>query len=316
MKLYIVDAFTDMVFNGNPAGVVILDEGADFPPPKLMMKTAAELRYSETAFVLPKGDFGFSLKYFTPTEEVDLCGHATIASFKALLDAELVKNGQTCMIDTLAGKLSISIQDGFVIMDMAKPEIVRTITDKSELTELANTMGLVDIDDISFCMDVDVGGKNQNITFCPAIVSTGLPDIILPVSNKYKMDAMKPNLKDLAALSRRWGVTGVHAFTLEGTNYVEANPSSINGYCRNFAPAVGIEEEAATGTSTGALTMYLYSLGMIKQGDTNIFIQGEAMNRPSEIRTYVEKADHMPLGQVNIRVGGTASIVAKGTINI
>ena len=85
MKFYIVDAFTEKIFGGNPAGVVILPEGADFPSDLLMIETAAELRYSETAFIKKLSKKEFQLRFFTPAAEVDLCGHATIGSFKALL---------------------------------------------------------------------------------------------------------------------------------------------------------------------------------------------------------------------------------------
>ena len=84
MKFYIVDAFTEKKFGGNPAGVIILPEGADFPSDELCVKTAAELRYSETAFVKKLAEDEFQVRYFTPAAEVDLCGHATIASFKTL----------------------------------------------------------------------------------------------------------------------------------------------------------------------------------------------------------------------------------------
>ena len=76
MKFYIVDAFTETTFGGNPAGVVILPEGADFPSDEVMVKTAAELRYSETAFIKKLGEKEFQIRYFTPAAEVDLCGHA------------------------------------------------------------------------------------------------------------------------------------------------------------------------------------------------------------------------------------------------
>ncbi|MBO4881708.1 MAG: PhzF family phenazine biosynthesis protein, partial [Firmicutes bacterium] len=84
MKLYIVDAFTDQVFGGNPAGVVYIPAGADFPDDETMRKTAAELRYSETAFLKELGGKKYHVRYFTPAAEVDLCGHATIATFYTL----------------------------------------------------------------------------------------------------------------------------------------------------------------------------------------------------------------------------------------
>ena len=92
MKFYIVDAFTDTLFGGNPAGVVILPDGSDFPSDEIMVKTAAELRYSETAFIKRINEKEFNIRYFTPAAEVDLCGHATIGSFKALLHAGYVED--------------------------------------------------------------------------------------------------------------------------------------------------------------------------------------------------------------------------------
>lgn len=121
MKFYIVDAFTDTVFGGNPAGVVILPDGADFPSDETMVKTAAELRYSETAFIKKINDKEFKIRYFTPAAEVDLCGHATIGSFKALLHGGYISDNASYINHTLAGDLNIDIKDGFVLMDMASP---------------------------------------------------------------------------------------------------------------------------------------------------------------------------------------------------
>ena len=83
MTYYILDAFTDQPFGGNPAGVVLL-ESEQFPEERLMLQIAAELRYSETAFIRRHSDKEFTIRYFTPKAEVELCGHATIASFYLL----------------------------------------------------------------------------------------------------------------------------------------------------------------------------------------------------------------------------------------
>ena len=104
MKYYIVDAFTDQPFGGNPAGVALLD-GEIFPEDSLMRQIAAELRYSETAFVRRDSGKEFTVRYFTPMAEVELCGHATIASF-ALLHRELGITGQ-CLCHTNAGNISV-----------------------------------------------------------------------------------------------------------------------------------------------------------------------------------------------------------------
>ena len=71
MKFLIVDAFTETLFGGNPAGIVLLPDGADFPSDELCVKTAAELRYSETAFIQDLGNNEFKIRYFTPAAEVE-----------------------------------------------------------------------------------------------------------------------------------------------------------------------------------------------------------------------------------------------------
>ena len=98
MRYFIVDAFTEQPFGGNPAGVVLLDS---FPSEELMRKIAAELRYSETAFIRRHSTQEFTVRYFTPEAEVDLCGHATIASFFVLFHKGLA-SGQ-CLCHTRAG---------------------------------------------------------------------------------------------------------------------------------------------------------------------------------------------------------------------
>ncbi len=86
----------------------------------------------------------------------------------------------------------------------------------------------------------------------------------------------------------------MHAFTIEKDAL----------HCRNFAPLYGIDEEAATGTSTGALTYYLYKHGIIKPNETNLFIQGEAMGKPSRIYSRLG----INGGSVRIRVGGSGCV--------
>ena len=165
MKFYIVDAFTDTLFGGNPAGVVILPEGADFPDDETCVKTAAELRYSETAFIKRLGDNEFNIRYFTPAAEVELCGHATIGSFAALRYGGYIGDGDF-MNHTISGDLNISVSGQRVLMDMATPVKINEITEYEALKELYTIMGL-DYDDL----------KARGLALTPQMVSTGLPDI-------------------------------------------------------------------------------------------------------------------------------------------
>lgn len=300
MKFYIVDAFTESLFGGNPAGVVILDVGKDFPPDEVMRKTAAELRYSETAFIKRLDEITFNIRYFTPADEVDLCGHATIGSFVCLKAAGLVKDGNTYTNITKAGTLNIQLIDGNVMMDMAAPVDMGIIDKQDDIEKLYRVMG----------------GSAEGVTMLPRLISTGLPDIIMPVKDRAALDALKPDMAALSHLSESLSVTGVHAFTLgsnEEKGSKEIDSQAPMAYCRNFAPLYGIDEEAATGTSNGALTYYLYLNNIIKDGDSSLIIQGEKMLRPSKIFTYFsENVDSLPL----IKVGGSGVILAEGNINL
>lgn len=289
MKFYIADAFTTSLFGGNPAGVVVLPEGADFPKDEIMVKTAAELRYSETAFVKVLGDNHFNVRYFTPTDEVDLCGHATIATFYCIQD--LIDKNKPCINHTLAGDLTITVEDGFVMMDMATPKTIKTFDKPDEIKAIYEMMG--------------VKYEENQLDLPLTGVSTGLPDLMLPVKDMDQLNALDPDMKALAQFSKDNEFTGVHAFTLNAGDGKTA-------HARNFAPLYGIDEEAATGTSNGALTYYLYSNKLVSSGDTSHIIQGESMGRPSEIVTTIKEDS----GNVNIKVGGKAAILATGEINL
>lgn len=302
MRLYIADAFTDELFGGNPAGVVIFEEGEDFPPAETMRKTAAELRYSETAFIKQLSEKEFNIRYFTPADEVDLCGHATIASFSCLLDADLIKDGESYINHTLAGTLNISVENGFIMMDMAVPEYIGTISETADIVELYDIMGL------PYAPVEYTDTYGEDVQLLPMMISTGLPDIIMPVQTRADLEEISPDFERLTELSRRYNVVGVHAFTPETAT------DDITAHCRNFAPLYDIDEEAATGTSNGALTYYLYYNDILKPGSHCAFIQGEAMKRPSRILSYLDKTSAESSSDVNIRVGGSAIILSKGTI--
>ena len=298
MQFYIIDAFTEQVFGGNPAGVVILPRGGGFPDDKTMQQTAAELRYSETAFILQKSDKVFQIRYFTPDSEVELCGHATIASFIALQDAGLVSRNGAYVNETLAGTLEIHVEEGFVLMDMAEPVALREIQDPKELEEIYRVMGVP--------ASQGVASVGRDWTLFPEVISTGLPDLILPVVDPLVLADLNPDFPAMSALSEKYGVIGVHAFALgEG--------GETTAYCRNFAPLVGIDEEAATGTANGALTYYLYKNALIEDGANCLFLQGESMDRPSKIMSRITELEE---SRVKVQIGGNGAILAKGDIQI
>jgi len=308
MKFYIADAFTDHIFGGNPAGIVLLDEGTEFPDDSLCIKTAAELRYSETVFVKNMGAKdgfagSFHFRYFTPTEEVDLCGHATIAAFSVLSRYQTIRQEGDFCIHTNAGDLTVNVKNGFVIMEMGSPEHLKTFTTDFEIRELYQLMGVRNESVISAI------GCCEYARLLPTVISTGLPDIILPVESLKALNEMEPDFDALTGFSRKHNVVGVHAFTLEKITGEE----HVRAHVRNFAPAVGINEESATGTSNGALTYYLYLNGLLEANSESLFIQGESMGRPSKVFTHIKKTQN---GKIVVKVGGTGVTLAAGDIYI
>ena len=140
MKIFVCDAFSSKIFKGNQAGVVILDEKENYPDKILMKNIAAELKHSETAFVKKIDDKKFKIRYFTPTEEVELCGHATISVFSTLRELKLITIGKY-IVKTLAGNLEIIIDKNFIWMDMSSPKI-EYIFNSEEIKEIYSAFNL------------------------------------------------------------------------------------------------------------------------------------------------------------------------------
>lgn len=276
MNFFIVNAFTDKPFGGNPAGVVLLESDA-FPKEKLMLKIAAELHYSETAFVRRDGEKEFTIRYFTPKGEVELCGHATIASF-FLLHKKGLASGQ-CLCHTKAGDITVEAGEK-VLMQMAKPRIVATI----DTEEIYRALGV----------------KNYRTTMPVQIVSTGLPDLMIPLPDVATLQSLQPDMEAIAAITKKYDAVSFHVFAFGNDGYT--------AHVRDFAPLYDTPEESATGTANASLTYYLQQNGHISTDAECTFIQGEAMGRPSVIATRIQSDG-------NIFVGGTAAIVAEGSFS-
>lgn len=293
-EIYQVDAFTDIPFGGNPAGVMPNAQGLNEND---MQKIASEMNLSETAFIKKIGKNVYDVRFFTPSCEVDLCGHATIASFYTLAYKQYIESENDIMKayqNTKAGRLGVEIQykDGKVekvMMEQGEPRSKGKIV--QDIEKLCNYLN-IDTEEIGI----------EEMKAYPEIISTGLPDIILPVKNKDILDKIVVDMDGIANFSNELGVTGVHAFTLYDSDKI---------YCRNFAPAVGIDEEAATGTANGATLYYLKKNNFIG-GNKIVSIQGYNMGRPSKINCEITQEKQ----RYTVKVGGRANIVIEGTIKL
>ncbi|WP_442637382.1 PhzF family phenazine biosynthesis protein [Rossellomorea marisflavi] len=283
MKFFIVDAFTDVPFGGNPAGVVLVDEMDE----SFMQLFARELGYSETAFVERRSDSSFHVRFFTPNTEVDLCGHATIAAFTVLLDNGLVADGRSYIMKTGAGDIPVHLTNGRIMMEQAPPSLGNLCEDVKELAGL---------------LSIKVSSIEGSLP--PRAVSTGLMDLMVPVTSRRALDAINPDLKALAAYQKKHGLEGIHAFTLDTTDALACS--------RNFSPLYGIDEESATGTASGAMTYYLYHYGVLTEFEEEFrCLQGEGLQRPSVITTVLTDPAK-PL----VLVGGTGIVISEGSIRI
>ena len=286
MDFFIVDAFTDQLFGGNQAGVVLLRAEQTFPEDALMQKIAAELKHSETAFVKRIDSDTYQLRYFTPEGEVPLCGHATISSFTVLREECIIACGNY-LAQTASGRLNVTVEPDKIWLEMPQGEIVKTLSqEESEQVYAAYQIKLVE----------------QPLGLQPCIVKAGLADILLPVGSKEALDQATQNREEVIRLSREHGLVGVHVFFCP----LEREPTA---YCRNFAPLFGIDEESATGTSNAALTYYLSTRNRIQTNKVNAFVQGEAMGKRSGILSKIDS-------DRKIWIGGCAVISMNGTIRM
>jgi PhzF family phenazine biosynthesis protein len=206
MNLFQVDAFADKPFSGNPAAVCLLDRARD---DEWMRLLAAEMNLSETAFLLPQDD-GFSLRWFTPTTEVDLCGHATLASAHVLWETGLLAAAESARFYTRSGLLTAVNHPPFIQLNF--PALPQTPTPAPP--------------DLIAALGVD-----------PIYVGQTGEKYLIEVADEASVRQLQP---DFAALRQMPG-RGV------AVTSVSSSPD-YDFVSRYFAPWVGIDEDPVTGS--------------------------------------------------------------------
>ena len=217
---YHVDAFTGELFAGNPAGVCILSA---FLADSIMQKIAAENRHSETAFVVPRADGDFDLRWFTPKVEDDLCGHATLASAYVL--ALRKHNVWPVRFHTRSGMLTVAQDENEDSFEMDFPAM--------PARPCETPAGLLPA----------LGLKDHGLKM--ALV-TKSRDYLVVVDRAEQVRALSP---DIAALAKLDIVNG-------GTIVTAPGEGDVDYVCRLFAPSEGIDEDPATGSIHCTLAPY------------------------------------------------------------
>lgn len=294
--IYQVDAFTTTKLAGNPAGVVTNAEGLT---DQQMQQIARELNNSETAFISPATteDADIKVRFFTPTTEVPICGHATIgANFARAVENDLPS--QTIIQQTGAGNLPIDIlkTDDSYQITMTQGEItVQNPLSASIQTRILKAFGLNE--------------QQRNLKFPMAIASTGAPKVMIAIDKQETLDRLNPDLEALKAITPDIQCNGYYVFVV-----TPDQKNLIHG--RMFSPANGIPEDPVTGNANGPLGAYLVKYDLVKtQG--NIFeftiIQGEKIHRPGTMLVRVFLENGQP---VKIQIVGQAVIAFSTTIEI
>jgi PhzF family phenazine biosynthesis protein len=296
-NLYQIDSFTKEKFTGNPAGVIA---NADGLTDHEMQKIARELNNSETAFIFSSdsNEYDVHIRFFTPTNEVPICGHATIAAHYA----RAVKNGlNTSRVyhKTGAGILPVDIikenEDYKIVMTQGKIEF-GNIIDGVNKEELLAALNIKNSDLL----------ENYEIQ----VVSTGHSKVMIGIKSIETLNTLHPNFDTLSKLSKVIECNGYYVFTVDS----KENDILIHG--RMFAPAIGINEDPVTGNANGPLGAYLVHHNLVKHNNSLFKFkakQGEAMKRPGIIEVEVKIEDKEP---VEIKISGNAVIVFQSEITI
>lgn len=276
MDVFLINAFTHNGKGGNPAGVVL---NADNLSSKEKLEIAKSIGFSETAFVSRDAEVDVELSFFTTVDEIDFCGHATLAAFHVMHQESILTEGQYVQ-RTKAGLLSVSIgSDGHIVMAQRLPEYLGTLSYEA----VAKLIGIEASLLASTRLPIE-------------IVSTGLADIIIPVPQGY-LDRIHVNETLTRDFCDKHEVIGIHAFELCD------HDTELTASCRNFAPLVGISEEAATGSANGALACYITKHLSNEPTNHFTFEQGRAMGRLSRIIASVDSSE---AGILSVMVGGFA----------
>ena len=215
IPIFQVDAFTSRPFRGNPAAVCLLERERE---DSWLQDVAREMNLSETAFLVPQTD-SFHLRWFTPACEVELCGHATLASAHILYEEKILKAAQQARFHTLSGPLFAGRKNSRIELDFPADPIMPA-SGPPELTEA-------------------LGCEK------PVFTGRGRFDYLVELYSEQELRSLKPDFRKLAGVTTRGIIVTCRAETAE-----------FDFISRFFAPAYGIDEDPVTGSAHCALTPY------------------------------------------------------------
>lgn len=285
-QVYHVDAFTSVPFRGNSAGVVLHADGLSEAQMQLI---ARELRHSETAFLLTSNDSDVHIRYFTPTVEVPICGHATVAAH--YVRANVLGLGNTTVWQTsMAGRHRVDIEaigdDYRISLEQGIPGFEPPL-EGAVRTAIIHALHLSE-DDMQPGLPIQVA-------------TTGHSKVMIPLKPEVDLDALSPDLQALATISQQIGCNGFFPFQIrKGENATDG---------RMFSPAIGIVEDPVTGNANGPMGAWLVHHRLMEHDGKTLRVQGHqgrALGRDGIVDVTVAIRDNQP---EKVTITGSAVIL-------
>lgn len=289
----LVDAFTTRRYAGNSCGVVTRAEGLSDAQ---MQAIAREINSSETTFVTPSTVADFRVRFFTPTKEIPLAGHPTIATMYTLADEgriDLSGGSKRVTQELNAGVLPVDLSRDTtgsirVVMTQAKPDFQRVLEGPAAARALGIEPG-----------DLLPGYPVQ-------VVSTGTPQLMVPVKSLEVLRRLRPRMDLLAALEQAGQYFSTHVFTLETLE------PGHKAHSRHYLLGTSIIEDPVTGSASGGMAAYLWKYGLVREPRYAIE-QGHLVGRPGIVDIEVEAEGDIP---AEVRIAGTAVTVLTGMLTV
>ena len=299
LQFYKADVFTDRPFGGNP--VAVFPNAQDLTDQEFQ-QIAREMNLSETVFVLPPSqpDAVAKLRIFTPTQEIPFAGHPVIGTFYILgklnqfaLQEPITRIYYECNIGVFP--LELYVLNGAIdriVMSQPMPQYLGVVEELEDVFDIAQALGI----------------NKSLITDCKfpvEVVSTGLPVLIVPVRTLTAVRSISADHAAITDLCGRFGANGIMVYSMMTVE----DWSTV--HTRMFAAPIGIGEDPATGSASGAMGAYLVKNGAVEVAPTTEIIseQGYEINRPSRILIQVFSDDDIIQ---SVKVGGQVVMVAEG----
>ncbi|MEM1204415.1 MAG: PhzF family phenazine biosynthesis protein [Acidobacteriota bacterium] len=258
--LHRISAFTTEPSGGNPAGVWV---GDDLPTAEEMLAIAAEVGFSETAFVAPRTGLDRTVRYYSPKAEVTFCGHATIATGAVLGAAE---GDGTFRLSTSVGEVPVVVRTSAGRREMA-------LTSVEPRHELPSPELLAQVLQI-------LGWRSEELDpqLPPVRAYAGAWHLVLAAGSPRRLAQLDYDFEALTALMLEDGLTTLQLVWREEDTVFHS---------RNPFPVGGVVEDPATGAAAAALGGYLRDAGLVEAPTSVTILQGEAMGRPSRLRVEI-----------------------------